>query len=219
MSIGQYIGSGADITKILYRFDDNMDDSSGNNMHATNLSAITYVSGFLNQMVSFNGTSSYALFPAFGTITTFSTSLWIKTTRSTVNGVLYTFGNTNDNAAFAIGINGVTNNKIHVDLWNGSTATRLITLTSVTTGALFHIVYTHQGTNSYLYVNGQLEASSTTQHNLSIVVYSPKSIIGKHFSGVHFQGQFGELVIDNVLWSDDYVRKIYTNGIGRFGAI
>lgn len=191
-----------------WQFEGNSNDSKGTN-HGTDTN-ITYssTSGKLGQYASFNGSSSFIALPALGSFTTFSIEFWINTTQSTA-GQNFNMGNAAGNAVFNTNLNDVAG-KFGIFLWNGSTTTKLNSSKSINDGAWHHIVFTRNGANGKIYIDGYLDSSTSSLHTITIVSEASYTFFGKHPSNVqYYNGKQDAFNLWNIEITSDAVAKLH----------
>jgi hypothetical protein len=151
---------------VLYHFDGNANDTSGNAQNGTEIGSPTYAAGLMGQALSLNGVSQYIEVPDSPTtkITgNISISVWVnmtltgdtfqrvvdKSTTSSGSGGYALYINTDGQPRFAL--SGVQTT---------GAATGLITA-----GTWHHVVATYDGTFALLYVDGVRVETSTALPN------------------------------------------------------
>ena len=198
----------------LYRFNGNSVNSIGN--IASTDSNITYVPGRYGKCANFNGTSSRITYT--GTqLTNFTISLWFKTV-STNGGYLISQSAVNSNA-FDVTIHN--NGEISAVLWQDpyvGNKELLSNLKSLNDGKWHNLVTTRNGSTVIIYIDGNFDAKRTDMFTFTVGNYY--KTIGSHSSGVNWlNGLMDEIIIENRAWSDNEVRKYYTNYLGRFAIL
>lgn len=146
------------VTPIWYlKADGNVNDSVGSN-HGTNVGAVSYPGGKINQAIKYTAPNNYTTFSPLG-ITgnqpwTFCT--WLKINNSGVNCVIG-FGNeSHDQAMFGYIDNGI----VKFD-WYGS-GPLLASATSVNSNTWRHVAFKYDGADMYIYVDGLPDAGPYT---------------------------------------------------------
>jgi hypothetical protein len=215
MANGEYLGAGSGITKGLWHLNGSSADSSGNGNNGSDTN-ITYVAGRFGQCALFNGsTSKIDLSTQTGDWQTISVSFWVKTTQ-TSRGEVFTFGSsTNKDLLFATP-GRTTAGKIDLCIWNGSTTSAITQTTAINDGNWHHIVLLRNGTSGTIYLDGASDGSGTL-HNTNIG--NNRWGFGYNRPGgesPNFDGSLDEVIIENVVWSAEKVKKYYTYAKGRF---
>jgi archaellum component FlaG (FlaF/FlaG flagellin family) len=175
----------------VYKFEDNANDVTGNyNATATN---VTYSSsGKFNKAASFNGSSSKLDTGYTFANTTFSVSLWFKTTDTSKILITNTSDSTpaSNNDGFRIYTDKVvlTQDDVNVVTRNFSS--------SLGDGNWHNVVVTNDGSTLTVYIDGSAahtdSSTSFTQNNTRPVVmgYQPRSTILQYLNGLIDQVRF-----------------------------
>lgn len=110
-----------------------------------------------------SGSSSKINLPTVaGFANAMTVSMWIKTTQSTLS-YPWVGENSGNTANFDISINNSGGaNKAGTGFWNGSTYTLLLGTKTINDGNFHHVVAVRNGSTVYLYIDGALEAVSTS---------------------------------------------------------
>lgn len=230
MSLGEYLGAGSGITKGLYHLNGNSNDSSGNgnNGSDTNISyGLAY--GKFRQGAGFNG-SSWITFPSSMilpvTTTNQTYSVWFKLASTASNQtILESLTKTGSTDCLLQYITSGTYFRIGVVYQQiGSAYFKTISLNDTN---WHHAVLTVSNNNSmtaYFDGNslGTLSMSSTgssvSYNNLS-VGHDINYISGASQNPMANGGNIDEVIIENVAWSAEKVKKYYTYSRGRFGIL
>lgn len=221
-NLGEYLGAGSGITKGLWHLNGSSVDSSGNGNNGTDTN-ITYglAYGKLGQGALFNGNSSKIATPVIPiTNTSFTVSLWAKLTSVTATAYMFfAQGNTgSNNQIISLG----TTNGTEIELVNrNDSLVGLATSFShgMSAGIYYNISWVCTTTNSKLYINGKLlndtnfTANSGTFNTQNIGVRQRVSYDS------YMNGAIDEVIVENVAWSAEKVKKHYTYSKGRFGII
>jgi hypothetical protein len=184
-------------------------DSSGHNNTGTLINGPTWTTGKVGNALSFDGVDDYvstlsntSLSPSIATI-----SVWIKpnATQSTNTRIINIQDTSGKNYDLSI---LQSSYKIDFVNWNGSYASvDLASTSAVPPNEWTHIVVVVGNQNNRLYINGVLEASSTsssTQPGSSILS------IGRHLTaGWYFNGFIDEVAIYNRALSTSEISVIY----------
>lgn len=229
MTLGEYAGAGSAITKGLWHLNGNSTDSSGNGKNLTNngTAVIGATSGKFGGGVTLVQTSSQYLsiddnLGIDGGIATFS--CWVKPVSqpslNNLNNIL--FQGTSGNDIFYIigyeniaGVYNVQFNRSKPCVANQSTD---ITYT-LSNGVWYHLVMTYDGTYLRGFVNGQqittdfaASGYGTCGANVFYLGIDHAKSAGRYFDGV-----IDEVIVENVAWSPEKIKKYYTFTKGRFG--
>jgi len=229
MSLGEYIGAGSSITKLLLHMNGNSNDSSGNGNNGTD-TMITYskLYGKFNEGALLNGSSSYIKILNSSSLNmpnNFTISVWIKKSSINDKHILIKWGR------------GSTPSRNQYHLWVYTSKLSLFVRQSnlidvaifdtdqVPTNKWTNVIFT--GDNSYinLYVNASKKNSvvwsgslnvPTTANDLGVGV---KIENGSPADPSYFDGQIDEIIIENRAWTHVEIQKYYTNALGRFATI
>ncbi|MCX6232754.1 MAG: hypothetical protein NTZ33_14545 [Bacteroidetes bacterium] len=228
MSLGEYISAESGITKGLYHFNGNGNDSSGNGKNLSG-TGITYslANGKFGQgagMTTGNLSLANNLGIDGGSVTI---SIWVKKTNtiglnkyggiidqnSNISKTGYTIGFSNDAGVMNIYINrcrlGVADQTIGYAYTISSTKFDNICLT-----------YNSATTILTLYLNGSYINSRTASGNGTSNINGFE--IGDYYGGgstAKFNSNVDEVIIDNVEWSAEKYKKYYSMCKGRFGIL
>ncbi|HAS92260.1 MAG TPA: hypothetical protein DCS12_08525 [Clostridiales bacterium] len=86
-------------------------------------------------------------------------------------------------------------------------------------GVWYHVIFQRDGNNLKTYLNGS-QLGSTTATTVSNIpttgsIYLSRSPENNYF----YKGALDEVIIENVAWSAEKIKKYYTASRGRFGII
>ena len=226
-TLGEYLGAGSGITKLLLHLNGNSTDSSGNNNNGTDTN-ITYslANGKFGQGAGFNGSSSFISVPNTIFTTTPITFSWWANTNNAISGMILT----NRNGAviqwfrFLMNYNsGPATTTFGFSSRNSSYVGYDYTVTmTIPSGWNNFIVTINTGSNNVkTYLNGRLVGTGTLG---STDFYNSNArLIGMMLdygtSGEYYNGSLDELIFENRAWSAEEVKKYYTYSKGRFGII
>ncbi len=140
-----------------YRFDDNVNDSSGNGNHGIIHGTPQFVSGAVGKGIKLNGTTDWVNIGPDVVLNAFTFAAWIRAdgTPPNENSDFTIIGDGGTAEIYFLGIRG--NGK-----FRGSTGAGTLYSTTVpAVGRFYHVAFTHDGSGvARLYVNGVLEVSS-----------------------------------------------------------
>ena len=199
-----------------YKMNDNttntnvIDSKSGNTGTATQNTSLMSATGKISNALSFNGTSDYINIPTglLNNTTSFSLCGWIKfETNLTVHSRTFAMSDYGSNEGVITGRiseSDATYPK-QFTLYLGNTR---YTFNKVLENNIwYHIVLTHSGTTSKLYVNGVLEETKTTKSFTPAVTY-PIDRIGAEDVKYH-KGQMDDLRVYDRELSVSEIKTIY----------
>ena len=207
MSLGEYIGSGSGVTKLLLHLNGNSSDTSGNSNSGTD-TAITYVDGKFGKCASFNGSSSQINYTKSSNnylINDFTISAWAKLTSSTGANTIYQMGNC-----------GLYFGGCHY--WTGSADVNLSdpNIPSAPSGWHLYTWTKSSTTGNVLYrdgspvaTNANTTASSNSYGNVNVGRFDSP---GNNW----FDGCIDDLILESRVWTATEIKKYYTNSLGRF---
>lgn len=211
----------------LYHLNGNSTDFSGNSNHGTD-TAITYsqANGKFNQGAGFNGSSSKIMVADSASVsltTPYTISMWIKPTALPTSGNLinplskYDTGAPGGAGGYEIQLyNNSGTQQINLDHYAAS-APLLSTNYTLSTSNWSYFVDVWDGTNFYLYINGNLinsgrtsgTATNPTDNAKSLNIGTFGSLGGTGELGRWFNGAIDELAIFNIAKDAVWVRDYY----------
>ena len=174
-----------------YRFDGNALDSSGNDLHGTEMGDPTYEAGVFGQAISLDGDGDYVdcgLDPKFD-ITEFITfTYWIKVVEFDKQW----------NTVISRGDDSWRSSRADLNSFmeaavGGTTGNYTYGVTPVDDGEWHHVGWVYDGTMNYLYVDGEVDA--TEENSGQITVSSYPLYIGDNSQAT---GRFWTGLIDDV---------------------
>lgn len=218
MGFGEFLGSGSSSTKLLLRFENNTNDSSGNNVAAT-VTNLTYSQpyGMFKVGARFYETSpsTFRCPNVMGTGNinfTFRCNFYVSASQT--RGELFCIGNyavTNAGIMFSVRAKAGGNNAIYFDYANSAGSS---TNTRVVYNKWNSLYITKNGSTIKITLNGVTETFTKAGLNISgTLMY-----IGYYGSTTaYFIGYLDEVLFENTVWSQEKVMKDYTKHLGRFG--
>lgn len=244
--LGEYLGAGASTTKGLWHLNGNSTDSSGNGNNGTDTD-ITYglAYGKLGQGALFDGDSSkIVLTDADWDWIEYNQALtiscWIKYGRASYSSYIQDpiFGKFNHASpynGFLLGLETRVTSKANLQVilqkHFQNTNERLIVYSTDMLqyyNTWKHLVITYDGSGDYegvnFYLDGTLQSKTVLGANYencnSTIQNDVKASIG-NFNGdtptKYWLGSIDEVVIENVVWGAEKIKKYYTYSKGRFG--
>jgi hypothetical protein len=222
MSLGEFIPSSN--TKLLLHLNGNSTDSSGNGNNGTDTS-ITYsqANGKFGQGAGFNGdgrvTITNTILPS--TATNYTISAWINTANDTTEKTIISdrYGGS---YAYKYRFCVEKTTKILRHMIFNSALTQLTSSGVIPATTWTHVAVTVTvGGTCYLYINGKQDGSASYTVG-SYPQRANQSTIGVITGPVtegYFNGSIDEVIVENVAWSAEKVKKYYTMTKGRFATL
>lgn len=222
MSLGEYIGAGSGTTKLLLHLNGNSNDSSGNGNNGTDTN-ITYsqANGKFGQGAGFNGsTSRINIASQLINITSdsWTVNTFFKTSGSTNLASMITRGNSIETLQWRCELNN-SDGKIKFTMRNSGDQN--VTGITTTNDNKWHMAtYVKSGTNTItLYLDGKYENTGNIT-NLSNISYNVVlGRLGDSTGNFYYNGKLDEIIIENVAWSAEKIKKYYSNSKARFAIL
>lgn len=198
-------------TKAYYTLNGNSFDKSGQTNTGTDTS-ITYPQGRFGQGAKFNGSSSYIIkSPTITGLpnTVFTLSLWFQRT-SFANSVIACFGldGANTGAAIVSNSTGTINTEFQIGSGTGKVTSGVLGLNK-----WHNAVFTCDGTNVFLYVNGFLSGTvsrgSGSANSAGAIVIGAWVNSGGAVNGNYYNGSIDEVIIESRAWTAKEVETYY----------
>lgn len=224
--LGEYLGAGSGATQVLYHFENNLNDSSGNSRNLTMWTgSVTYDKGNVWQYsANFNG-SALAKTGNIAMTAAFTMSAWIKTSSNNVyimSHDWYAGGNT-----LYIAIWESTANKINVLVtWPSIWWVWKVWAITVNDWNLHHIAITYRWTGSWwawltIYVDGKIDtvfASTGDMNTNSFPFYVWGRVNNALGTLIYhwFVWPIDEVMVENRERSSTEMKKYYTYAKWRF---
>ena len=223
MSLGEYIGAGSGTTKLLLHLNGNATDSSGNGNNGT-VNGATVVDGKFGKCYSFDGTNDVInLGTGISLTNNFTISLFIKTTNTLNDKSIISKENVGgDFPQFLATLK--SNGIITFSLFATNSSPLYISLDSVSAindGLYKNIILTRDGSFANIYINGKFDSKmawTNSQWNSTANVCIGASQSSSSFTKF-LNCLIDEVIIENVAWSAEKVKKYYTMAKGRFGIL
>ena len=223
MSLGEYLGAGSNITLGLYRFENNLNDSSGNNVSLAvqGTAQYNFDIGKFGSSLYFNGSSHFSRANplGLGNISfTFHCYFYIRSVDANrARAEIFMIGLhyvTNGSIMFSVRPKSGGNGAIYMDYAN---VVGFSTDMRVNYDSWNDFLVTKNGNDIKVTLNGKTE--SFTKSNLNIQSNSYFRI-GDYGHGVaYFKGSMEEVLIENRAWTQQEKQKYHTNALGRYATI
>jgi len=195
-----------------YRFDGDASDSSGNNLHGTEVGNPTYEAGVFGQAINLDGDGDYVdcgLAPEFD-ITEFITfTYWIKVAEFDKEwNTVISRGDDSWRSSRA-GLNNFMEAAV-----GGTAGNYTYGVSPVDDGEWHHVGWVYDGTMNYLYVDGEVDA--TEENSGQITVSSYPLYIGTNSQHVDrtWTGLIDDVLIFNRPLSQDEVQRVMQSSGG-----
>jgi len=226
-TLGEYLGAGSGTTKLLLHLNGSSADSSGNNNNGTD-TAITYsqANGKFGQGAGFNGSTSKIVMPnkVLTTGTDFTVSCWLKNGNTAQGQDCTVMSNQKDSTSgfFVSRSTAGTPNEYSFTYGNGSAYQGYGSgLFAISSTVFEYYTFVLSGSARKIYRNGLLIVSDTLSGNVSWTLADPLNfgINPPLTAGRYWNGSIDEVIVENVAWSADKVKKDYTYSKGIYGII
>jgi len=209
------VAEGADPSLVAwYRFDGDAFDSSGNELHGTEIGNPTYEAGVFGQAISLDGDGDYVdcgLAPEFD-ITDFITfTYWIKVVEfdKEWNTVL-SRGDDSWRSSRA-GLNNFMEAAV-----GGTTGNYTYGITPVDDEQWHHVAWVYDGTMNYLYVDGEVDATEENSGQITVSSYPLWIGDNSQATGRFWTGLIDDVQIYNRALSQEEVQRVMQASAGAF---
>jgi len=222
-TLGEFVGSGSGVTKLLLHLNGNATDYSGNGNDGT-LTNINYsqANGRFGQGAGFNGSSSQISFATgFGITGNYTISMWINITALPTSGNLksfigsYSFGGTK---GFEIRMynNSGTQQVDFIHISSGNTVNNVTYVGDLPTGVWQLLTCTYNGSTMKIYLNAKEIATANVTNN---PVNGDTTLLGNvtGYPTRFFNGAMDEVIID--FWTPQQLSKYYSNNRGFYATL
>ena len=206
-TLGEFVGSGANTTKLLLHLNGNSADSSGNGNNGTD-TAITYSqsNGRFGMGAGFNGSTSKIAYASSASLTpqTFTIGAWVKL-NSTSNFPIWGGDNV---------VGGITVKAGGYGAVDKSNIANLVTgVKAYTAGVWTHLMATYNSSTDLcvLYKDGEYDNSATSNQTFT----QTNQAVGRN-NAEWANGSIDEFIMENRVWTASEVKKYYTYAKGRF---
>ncbi|KPK34154.1 MAG: hypothetical protein AMJ65_18750 [Phycisphaerae bacterium SG8_4] len=197
-----------------YRFDGDASDSSGNNLHGTEMGNPTYEAGVFGQAISLDGDGDYVdcgLDPKFD-ITEFITfTYWIKVAEFDRQW----------NTVISRGDDSWRSSRADLNPFmeaavGGTSGNYLYGVTPVDDGEWHHVGWVYDGTMSYLYVDGEVDATEENSGQITVSSYPLYIGDNSQATGRFWNGLIDDVMIYNRALTQDEVQRVMQSSGGAY---
>ena len=197
-----------------YRFDGNADDSSGNNIHGTEMGDPTYEAGVFGLAISLDGDGDYVdcgLDPKLD-ITDFLTfTYWIKVVEFDKEwNTVISRGDDSWRSSRAD-----LNNFMEAAV-GGTSGNYTYGVTDVDDGQWHHVGWVYDGTMNYLYVDGEIDATEESTGQITVSSYPLYIGDNSQATGRFWTGLIDDVIIFNRPLTQSEIQKIMLSSLGDY---
>ncbi len=197
-----------------YRFDGNADDSSGNNLHGTEMGNPTYEPGVFGEAISLDGDGDYVdcgLDPKFD-ITDFITfTYWIKVVEFDKQwNTVISRGDDSWRSSRAD-----LNNFMEAAV-GGTSGNYTYGVTPVDDGEWHHVGWVYDGTMNYLYVDGEVDATEASTGQITVSSYPLYIGDNSQATGRFWTGLIDDVLIFNRPLTHEEIRIVMQSSAGDY---
>ncbi|MBN2314893.1 MAG: LamG domain-containing protein [Sedimentisphaerales bacterium] len=197
-----------------YRFDGDASDSSGNNLHGTEMGDPTYTTGVFGQAIDLDGDGDYVdcgAPPEFDITDEITFMYWIQVRQFDLEwNTVLSRGDDSWRSSRAS-----TNNFMEAAV-GGTSGNYLYGVTPVDDGQWHHIAATYDGTTFYLYTDGQLDASEPSTGQITASSYPLYIGDNSQATGRFWNGLIDDVMIFNRAFSQEEIQEVMTTGAGDY---
>ncbi len=208
------VAEGADPSLVAwYRFDGNALDSSGNELHGTEMGDPTYEAGVFGQAISLDGDGDYVdcgLAPEFDITDYITFTYWIKVVAfdKSWNTVLsrgddsWRSSRAGENNFMEAAVSGTSGD------WTYG-------VTPVDDEQWHHIGWVYDGTMNYLYVDGEVDATEESTGQITVSSFPLWIGDNSQATGRFWTGLIDDVLIFNRALSQEEVQRIMQSSLGE----
>ncbi|MEK6871396.1 MAG: LamG domain-containing protein, partial [Nanoarchaeota archaeon] len=192
--------------RLYYKFEDNFQDSSGNNNHGTGIGNPLFATGKVGKGISLDGLNYVNTTNELVIDTEVSVSAWIKTT----NNDLFVLGERQDNTnpTIAYSLHVISTGKVLWYISDGSASSYLISDSSVNDGNWHFVAATFKPNSEIaVYIDDVKKNSSTSVSSINTAVIPFKT--GSGAGNQNFSGLIDEVKVWNYALNHSEISKEY----------
>ena len=206
---------GADPSLVAwYRFDGDASDSSGNNLHGTEMGDPTYTDGVFGQAIDLDGNGDYVdcgAPPEFDITDEITFMYWIQVRQFDLEwNTVLSRGDDSWRSSRAS-----TNNFMEAAV-GGTSGNYLYCVTPVDDGQWHHIAATYNGTTFDIYVDGELDASEPSTGQITASSYPLYIGDNSQATGRFWNGLIDDVIIFNRAFSQEEIQQVMHTSAGAY---
>jgi len=207
------VAEGADPNLVAwYRFDGDASDSSGHDLHGTEMGNPTYEAGVFGQAISLDGDGDYVdcgAPPEFDITDYITFTYWIKVVEfdKQWNTVLSRGDDSWRSSRASL------NNFMEAAV-GGTTGEYTYGVTPVDDGEWHHVGWVYDGTMNYLYVDGEVDATEESTGQITVSSYPLWIGDNSQATGRYWTGLIDDLQIYNRALTQEEVQRIMQSSAG-----
>jgi len=206
---------GADPSLVAwYRFDGDATDSSGNNLHGTEIGDPTYTTGVFGQAIDLDGDGDYVDCgdpPEFDITDQITFTYWIQVRAFDRDwNTVLSRGDDSWRSSRA-----GTNNFMEAAV-GGTTGNYTYGVTPVDDGQWHHVAWVYDGAMNYLYVDGEVDATEESTGQITVSSYPLYIGDNSQATGRFWNGLIDDLMIFNTALSQEEIQDIMQSSGGSY---
>ncbi|HUU17109.1 MAG TPA: LamG domain-containing protein [Sedimentisphaerales bacterium] len=209
------LAEGADPSLVAwYRFDGNALDSSGNELHGTEMGNPTYEAGVFGQAISLDGDGDYVdcgAPPEFDITDYITFTYWIKVVEFDKEWNTVLSRGDNSWRSSRAGLNNFMEAAV-----DGTTGGYTYGVTPVDDGEWHHVGWVYDGTMNYLYVDGEVDATEASTGQITVSSFPLYIGDNSDATGRFWTGLIDDVQIYNRALSQEEVQRVMQASAGAF---
>ena len=209
------VAQGADPSLVAwYRFDGDASDSSGNNLHGTEMGDPTYTTGVFGQAIDMDGDGDYidcGLDPKFDITDQITFTYWIQVRAFDKQW----------NTVLSRGDDSWRSSRADLNSFmeaavGGTTGNYTYGVTPVDDGQWHHVGWVYDGTMNYLYVDGEVDATEENSGQITVSSYPLYIGDNSQATGRYWNGLIDDVMIFNRGLSQEEIQQIMQTSAGAY---
>ena len=197
-----------------YRFDGDATDSSGNNLHGTEMGDPTYTAGVFGQAIDLDGDGDYVdcgAPPEFDITDQITFTYWIKVRAFDKQW----------NTVLSRGDDSWRSSRADLNSFmeaavGGTTGNYTYGVTPVDDDQWHHVGWVYDGTMNYLYVDGEVDATEENSGQITVSSYPLYIGDNSQATGRYWNGLIDDVMIFNRALSQEEVQNIMQSSAGAY---